>query len=119
MEKKDKILLALGAGLVLSDIIPTVADYFVFKKDQELKEKLQKGEITPKEYWTKFAVAYYLYNPIYWALIIGISMYFGKDYTQKRNLLISLLAGGAVIGILSKNIKKDEEFYSNHKFVKI
>jgi uncharacterized membrane protein YkvI len=114
---KTQILLALGAGLIISDIVPTIADYYVFKKDQELKEKLEKGEITPKQYWERFAFAYYAYNPMYWALLVGASMYFGKDYAQKRNILISLIAGGAVIGVLFKNIQKDEKFYSTHKIV--
>jgi len=117
MTEKEKILLALGTGLILSDIVPTIADFFVFKKDQELKEELEKGIITPKQYWEKFAFAYYTYNPIYWALLLGASMYLGKDYTQKRNIMISLITGGAVIGVLAKNIKKDEEFYSKHKLV--
>ncbi len=56
MEQKEKLLLAVGVGLIASDIVPTVADYFVFKKDQELKEQLEKGEITPKQYSWSFNV---------------------------------------------------------------
>jgi len=115
VQEKDKLLVAVGIGLIVSDIVPTIADYFVFKKDSELKMQLEKGEITPKQYWQRFALVYYLYNPIYWAALIGASMYLGKDYAQKRNILLSLVAGGAVIGIIGKNIKKDEAFYANNK----
>jgi hypothetical protein len=118
MKDKEKLLLAVGIGLIVSDVVPTIADYFVFRKDQQLKMQLEKGEITPKQYWEKFAVAYYLYNPLYWAALVGVSMYVGKDYTQKRNILIGLVGGGAAIAALAKNVKKDEEFYKTIQIVK-
>jgi len=45
-------------------------------------------------------------------------MYFGKTYEQKRNIGLSLIAGGVVLGVLAKNIKKDEKFYSENIMVK-
>ncbi len=112
-----KLLLAVGVGLILSDIIPTPADGLYFKLQQTNKEKLSKGEITPKQYWTRDALAYYGLNPLWWGLVLGTSLYLGKDFKQKKNIMIGLVAGGVVLGVLYKNVKKDEKFYAEHKLV--
>lgn len=106
-----KILIAVGVGLILSDIIPTPADAIYFNVEQKNKAKLERGEITPKQYWIRDAVAYYGLNPLWWSLVLGVSLYGGKTYEQKRNILIGLVAGGLVLGVLHKNIKKDERLY--------
>ena len=115
--ENTKLLLAVGVGLIISDIIPTPADGLYFKWQQSNKEKLNKGEITPKQYWTRDALAYYGLNPIWWSLVLGASLYMGKSYEQKKNIMLSLIAGGVVLGVLLKNVKKDEKFHSEYKFV--
>jgi uncharacterized membrane protein YkvI len=108
-----KLLYAVGVGLILSDIIPTPADALVFYRQRINKQALEKGEITPKQYWEREAFNYYALNPIWWLGVLGITHAFGNTYEQKRNILIGLVAGGVVLGVLAKNIKKDEEFYKN------
>ena len=115
--ENTKLLLAVGVGLVISDLIPTPADGLYFNLQQSNKEKLNKGEITPKQYWTRDALAYYGLNPVWWSLVLGASLYFGKDFKQKKNIMISLIAGGVVLGVLYKNVKKDEKFYAQYKLV--
>jgi hypothetical protein len=109
--QKINTLYAVGLGLLLSDIIPTPADAVVFWRQRVNKQKLEKGEFTPKQYWIKETTNYYLLNPIWWGGVLLATHYFGKDYKQKRNILLGLVAAGAVIGVVAKNIKKDEEFY--------
>jgi uncharacterized membrane protein YkvI len=106
------LLIAVGVGLILSDIIPTPADALYFNIEQKNKAKLQSGEITPKQYWLRDAVAYYGLNPLWWTLVLGATLYGGKTYEQKRNILIGLVAGGLVLSVLHKNIKKDEKLYN-------
>lgn len=106
-----KLLYAVGVGLILSDIIPTPADGLVFYRQGINKQALEKGEITPKQYWQREAFNYYALNPIWWLGVLSVTYAFGKSYEQKRNILLSLVAGGIVVGVLAKNIKKDEEFY--------
>jgi hypothetical protein len=45
---------------------------------------------------------------------LGVSYLAGKDYKQKRNIFVSLIVGGAVFGVIYKNIKKDEKFYAQN-----
>ena len=110
---KTHLVYAVGIGLLLSDLLPTPADALYFYKERINKEKLTKGEITPKQFWTRDALGYYGYNAIWWSLVLGATVMFGKDYKQKRNIMIGLVAGGLVVGVIAKNIKKDEELYAN------
>jgi uncharacterized membrane protein YkvI len=110
---KTHLVYAVGVGLLLSDMIPTPADALYFYKERVNKEKLTKGEITPKQFWTRDAIGYYGYNALWWSLVLGATVMFGKDYKQKKNIMIGLVAGGLVVGVIAKNIKKDEEFYAN------
>ena len=105
----NAIIYAGAIGLLLSDIIPTPADAVYFRLQQRNKAKLEAKEITPKQYWIRDAVAYYGLNPLWWGLVLG-SLYLTKgDYTQKAKVGFALVATGAVIGVISKNIKKDEQ----------
>jgi len=115
MEHHSKILLATGIGLVLSDIIPTPADALYFKLQQKWKADLEDGKITPKQYWTKEALAYYGLNPIWWSAVLGASFLIGKTDSSRIKTFAILIAGGAVIGVIGKNIKKDSFRYKNDR----
>jgi hypothetical protein len=105
----NAILYAGAIGLLLSDVIPTPADGLYFRLQQKNKAKLQTGEITPKEYWVRDAVFYYGLNPLWWGLVLGAMVYSKGDYTKKAKIGLGIIAGGMVLGVLHKNIKKDEE----------
>lgn len=111
---KTKALYAVGLGLLLSDLIPTPSDAVYFYRQRINKQRLEKQEITPKQYWLKDAINYYGLNALWWGGVLLATYYIGKDYKQKRNILIGLIAGGAVVGVIAKNIKKDEEFYKKN-----
>lgn len=102
------VLLAGFAGLILSDIIPTLGDAVYFWDQQRLKKKLEKKEITPQQYWRKNVAGYYLYNSAWWTLVFGIVMLSKGDFTQKIKIGLSLSGIGAVGSVIYKNIKKDQ-----------
>jgi uncharacterized membrane protein YkvI len=107
----NALFIATGVGLILSDIIPTPADALYFNLTAKWKNQLEDGMITPKQYWTKNAVAYYGLNPIWWSLVVGSSIFLGKSIEQKFTIFIALLSGGALVGVLGKNIKNDVSRY--------
>lgn len=103
----DAILYAGAIGLLVSDIIPTPADSLYFSLMQKNKKKLEDGEITPKQYWTREAGLYYGLNPLWWGLVLS-ALYFTKgNNTNKIKVGIGIVAAGAVVGVLNKNIEKD------------
>ena len=100
---------------MLSDLIPTPADAVYFYTQRINKQKLERGKISVKQYWTRDALSYYGYNAIWWSGVLLATHLIGKDYKHKRNLLIGLAGAGAVISVIAKNIKKDEQFYTDLK----
>ena len=93
----------------VTDTIPTIADALVFREQFNIKQELEAGKITPKQYWLRDAAAYYLYNPIWW-VIFGVAVAaFPGDTKNKAKLAIGLLSAGAVVGVLWKNIEQDRQ----------
>ena len=113
-QAKILTLYAVGIGMIVGDLLPTPADALYFYKQRENKQKLEEGTITPKQYWTREAIGYYGLNALWWSSVLGVSYLAGKDYKQKRNIFVSLIVGGAVFGVIYKNIKKDEKFYAQN-----
>lgn len=116
-DNKEHILYAVGIGLLLSDLIPTPADALFFYLERENKENLELEKINPKQYWRRDALYYYGLNALWWGGVLGATYLIGSDFKEKRNLLIGLIGGGAVIGIIANNIKKDEKFYKKQKTI--
>lgn len=102
------LLYAAALGLLVSDIIPTPADAIYFRLQQKNKRKLEKGEISPKQYWTRDAIAYYGLNPLWWSLVLAATYYTNGGVTDKAKVAIGVIAAGAVIGVLQRNIIEDE-----------
>jgi len=104
----EAVLYAGLLGLVLANIIPTPADALYFRLMEKNKAKLEKGEITPKQYWTRDAALYYGLNPLWWLLILTIMVRSNADLNTIIKLGLAIVGGGAVIVVLNKNIREEE-----------
>ena len=105
----NAILYAGALGLLFSDIIPTPADAVYFRLQEKNKTKLENGQITPRQYWTRDALMYYGLNPLWWGLVLGTLVLTKGSVGQKAKLGIGLIAAGAVVSVLGKNIKEEEK----------
>ncbi len=103
------ILYAGLIGLAVSDIIPTPADALYFYKQQRLKEKFAKKEITPDKYWFNEGANYYGLNLLWWLTVIGVVSITKGGLKRKASIGVGVIAAGAVIGVIALNIKKDKE----------
>lgn len=103
------VIYGVGAGLIASDIIPTPADALYFRAMAKNKRLLESGKITPKQYWTRDAVLYYGLNPIWWSLVLGAVVLTKGDINDKLKIGLALIGGGAVIGVLAKNIREEQQ----------
>lgn len=108
MQTEEKFIYIALLGAALGDALPTVADSLYFTQQQKLKRQLSKQEITPSQYWKREAAWYYSVNSVYWALIALILYNIKGDYHKKLKVGLWILGGSAVLGVLYKNIKKDE-----------
>lgn len=104
----EAVLYAGLLGLVLSDIIPTPADALYFRLMEKNKAKLEKKEITPRQYWTRDAALYYGLNPLWWLLVLTIMVRSKADLNTKIKLGLAIVGSGAVVGVLNKNIREEE-----------
>jgi hypothetical protein len=105
----EAVLYAGLLGLLLSDIVPTPADAVYFRMMEKNKQKLEKKQITPKQYWTRDAIMYYGLNPLWWLLVLGIVIKTKGGLDNKIRWGLGLVSAGAVIGVISKNIKEEEK----------
>ena len=101
------LLYAGAVGLILSDIVPTPADALYFHSEKRLRDKWKAGEITSKQYWDRTSMAYYLYNPIWWTLVLGAMYYTKGDVKQKAKIGVAIIGVGAVIGVIYRNYTLD------------
>lgn len=109
-------LLYVGAiGLLVSDIIPTPADAVYFRLQEINKTKLEEGAITPKQYWTRDALAYYGLNPLWWSIVLAALVFTKGSVGDKAKIGLAIVGAGAVLGVLGKNIKEEEKKLENNK----
>ncbi len=94
---------------MLANVIPTPADAIYFWRQGVDKEKLDKGEITPTQYWTRDVVGYYTYTALWYGLVLTIVASMGGTYQTKAKILLGTLGAGVVVGVVANNIKKDEK----------
>jgi hypothetical protein len=110
------VLYAGMLGLALSDAIPTPADALYFYRQQKLRERFEKGEISPKTYWVDETLGYYGYNVAWWLLLFGVVSMVKGDFRKKMELAVGLVAAGAVVGVIGRNIRKDVELQKKLKY---
>lgn len=103
------LLYTASLSFIFADLVPTPADAWYFNFQQKNKAKLQEGIITPRQYWVRDAESYYFGNIVWWSLVLGAMVLTKGDYSKKAKIGLGIVAGGMVLGVLSKNIKKDEE----------
>jgi hypothetical protein len=100
----NAVIYAGAIGLLLSDVIPTPADAVYFYSVNKWKKQLENKEITPKQYWIRDAVAYYTYNPIWWAIVLSSLYYTKGNYSDKIKVGVAVISAGAVLAVINKNI---------------
>lgn len=70
---------------------------------------MEEGKITPKQYWIRNSLGYYGYTAGWYLLVLGILCSVGGDYKNKARIGIGLLSAGLIVGVIAKNIEKDEK----------
>lgn len=97
------------AAAALANCVPTPADAVFFWRQQVDKQLLSEGKISPKQYWTRDVVGYYTYTAAWYGLVLATLAAVGGTYKTKSRILLGLVGAGVVVGVIAKNIRKDEE----------
>lgn len=103
----NAVVYAGAIGLLLSDIIPTPADAAYFYLNRKNRIDFENKKITAQKYWVREAAYYYGLNPLWWLLVLGAVYGTKGDYSKKMKVGIGLIAMGAVVGVVVKNINED------------
>ena len=101
-------VLVAGIAAIVADILPTPADALYFDIQRKLKKKQDAGEITAKQYWLREGLAYYTLNPLWWGIIMGITLGMKGDVKHKLMIGLGVLGIGAVVGTLAMNARKEK-----------
>jgi hypothetical protein len=111
----NALIFTAVASAALANCIPTPADAIYFWRQQVDKQELEDNKITPKQYWTRDVIGYYGYTAAWYALVLTTMAAVGGTYQTKARILLGLLGAGVVIGVVAKNIQKDEELKNLNK----
>lgn len=111
------LYLALLAG-ALANFIPDPTDGLSFYLDRKWRIQLEKGEITPSQYWARKVEIFYGLDSLWWLVVLGVAIIVGGDIRRKAWVVGGIIGAGAVVGIVFNNIKKDKEFFEQYELVK-
>lgn len=99
----------------VGNLLPSPADAWIFYRQREDKEKWATGEITSKQYWGRQMLWYYASAPVWYGALFAGVYFFGKTTKQKLMIATGVIGGGAIIGVVANNIKKDDKFIATGK----
>lgn len=102
------IYTALLAALA-ANAIPTPMDAIYFSRQQKLKARLERGEISVNQYWYKDVGEYYVWTAAWYAGIFTVLMAAGGSYKTNARILLGMAGAGLVVGVMFRNIQKDKE----------
>ena len=108
----DAIIYTAVLAAIAANCLPTPADAVYFWRQSVDKDLIENGKITPTQYWVRDVAGYYLYTAAWYAGIFTILAATGGGYKNKAKILLALLSSGLVVGVIAKNIQKDEELKS-------
>jgi H+/Cl- antiporter ClcA len=94
----------------IANFLPTIADSWYFYLEDVWNKEKEDGKISVERYWENQICGYYGITAGYYFILLLTMVALGKtDYSTKAKILLSLAGGGAVIGVIFKNIQTDKK----------
>lgn len=93
----------------IANTLPTPFDSIYFRRVNKLQRDYDEDKITPEKLEWHIAGEYYLWTSLWYvALFTGIYSFGGK-YKNNAKIILTLAAGGLVLGSVNKNIQINKE----------
>jgi len=108
-------LLSAGVG----NLLPSPADALIFWRQQVNTQKWVQGEITSTQKWQRELFWYYVSAPAWYGALFAGVYFFGKTTKQKLMIATAVIGGGAIIGVVANNIKKDDKLVADLRNPKV
>ena len=95
---------------ILANCTPTLADSLFFHLQDKWTKEKEDGTLSVEGFWWRDFASYYLVTASYYGVILLTMIALGKtSYSTKAKILLSLVGGGAVVGVIFKNIQTDKK----------
>lgn len=95
---------ALLAAAV-ANTLPTPFDSIYFRRMNQLQRDYDENKISPEKLEWHVAGEYYLWTSLWYATLFTGIYAFGGKYRTNAKILLTVAAGGLVIGAVNKNIE--------------
>jgi hypothetical protein len=105
----NTILYTALLAAAIANTLPTPFDSIYFRRVNKLQRDYDEDKITPEKLEWHIAGEYYLWTSLWYvALFTGIYSFGGK-YKNNAKIILTLAAGGLVLGSVNKNIEINKE----------
>jgi hypothetical protein len=105
----NTILYTALLAAAIANTLPTPFDSIYFRRVNKLQRDYDEDKISPEKLEWHIAGEYYLWTSLWYvALFTGIYSFGGK-YKNNAKIILTLAAGGLVLGAVNKNIEINKE----------
>jgi len=99
----------------LANTLPTPFDSIYFRRMNKLQRDYDQDKISPESLEWHVAGEYYLWTSLWYAALFTGVYAFGGKYKTNAKVLLTLVAGGLVVGAVQKNIQINKEIKAKEK----
>jgi hypothetical protein len=93
----------------IANTLPTPFDGIYFRRVNTLQRKYDENKISPESLEWHIAGEYYLWTSLWYVTLFTGVYAFGGKYKTNARILLTLAAGGMVLGAVNKNIQVNKE----------
>jgi hypothetical protein len=93
----------------IANVLPTPFDGIYFRRVNTLQRKYDENKISPESLEWHIAGEYYLWTSLWYVTLFTGVYAFGGKYKTNARILLTVAAGGLVLGAVNKNIEVNKE----------
>jgi hypothetical protein len=93
----------------IANTLPTPFDGIYFRRVNTLQRKYDEDKISPESLEWHIAGEYYLWTSLWYVTLFTGVYAFGGKYKTNARILLTVAAGGLVLGAVNKNIQVNKE----------
>ena len=93
----------------IANTLPTPFDSIYFRRVNKLQRDYDEDKITPEKLEWHVAGEYYIWTSLWYATLFTGIYAFGGKYKNNARIILTLSAGGLVLGAVNKNIEINKE----------
>ena len=100
---------------IIANTLPTPFDSIYFRRVNQLQRDYDEDKITAEKLEWHVAGEYYLWTSLWYVTLFTGVYAFGGKYKNNARILMTLAAGGLVLGAVNKNIEVNNQIKNKIK----